>query len=83
MPVALILPCLGSHDGCPVCWAGGNGSQRLCQRCMLFITRGTMRLGALLCNLCGVVTLPCTALLKTPYSCSCGNMTAWGCHTAS
>ena len=44
---------------------------------------GTLCLSALPCNVCGIATLLCSVLPKTPCSCSCGSVTLWEWHTIS
>ena len=44
---------------------------------------GILCLSVLPCSVCGIGTLPCSVLLKTPCSYSCGSMTLWGWHTSS
>ena len=51
--------------------------------CMLFMMSGILCSSALPCSVCGIGTLPCSVLLKTPCSCLCGSATLWGWHTSS
>ena len=50
---------------------------------MLFMMSGILCLSALPCSVCGIGTLPCSVLLTTPCSCSCGSVTLWEWHTSS
>ena len=47
------------------------------------MVRGTLCLSALPCSVCGIGTLPCSVLLKTPCRCLCDSVTLWGWHTTS
>ena len=75
------------QDGEPLiayeCWAGTQGLSGpalvpAVQPCMLFMMSGILCLNALSCSVCGIGTLPCSVLLKTLCSCSCGSVTLWG-----
>ena len=55
---------------CPLCWAGAMGPHRTSAcassaTCMLFMMRDIWSLNALPCSLCGIITLLCSALLRS------------------
>ena len=79
---------MGSHS-LPIVLGRRTGvprAQRLCQRCKLHAVHDERHLVfecRAMHSVCGIGTLPCSVLLTTPCSCSCGSATLWGWHTSS